>query len=133
MWFRYKSRMTVRVKANRTSEYSNNMGCRHCNTNEIESQEYLENCEGIKTLKGILNMSNPREHITFWRGDGGKETKPKARRAERWKIRCGSATSFKGKTQAAVVLGTPGICDNSSPDCRLKNNKNIDIKKSINI
>ena len=41
VWFGYRSKMTVRVKANRSSEYRNNIGRRHCNTNKIESQEHL--------------------------------------------------------------------------------------------
>ena len=97
MWFRYKSKMTVRVKANRTSEYSNNMGCRHCNTNEIESQEYLENCEGIKTLKGRLNMSNPREHITFWRMMSKKMKELK--KVKRWRKRNKTESAEGGEVE----------------------------------
>ena len=43
VWFRYKSKMTGRVKENRSSEYRDNMGCNHsnCNTNEIESQGHF--------------------------------------------------------------------------------------------
>ena len=40
VWFRYRSKMTVRVKANRSSEFRNNMGCRQCKSDEVESQAH---------------------------------------------------------------------------------------------
>ena len=33
VWIRYRSKMTVGIKANRSSDYRNNIGCRHWYTN----------------------------------------------------------------------------------------------------
>ena len=41
VWFRYRSRMTVRIKANIYSEFRNNMGCKHCYMDLVEFQEHL--------------------------------------------------------------------------------------------
>ena len=62
VWFRYGSRMTVRVKANRSSAFRN---CRHCNTDESESQKHLETYQGTKGVRRRLNMTNPREFLIF--------------------------------------------------------------------
>ena len=57
--------MTVRVKANRSSEFINNMGCRQCKSEEVESQEHLETCAGTKDLRKNLDMTN--DYMIFWR------------------------------------------------------------------
>ena len=67
VWFRYRSKMTVRVKANRSSEFRNNMGCRHCNTDEVESQAHLETCAGTKDMRKDLDMTKENDHMIFWR------------------------------------------------------------------
>ena len=59
--------MTVRIKANKSSEFRSNMGCRHCNTDEIEFQEHLEVCTGTKDLRVNLKMNVPNKHSIFWR------------------------------------------------------------------
>ena len=48
IWFRQRSRMTLRIKANRSSVFKNQMGCRYCEEDiRIETQEHLEKCEGF--------------------------------------------------------------------------------------
>ena len=45
-WFRRRSRMTLRIKANRSSVFTGNMGCRYYEEDvRIESQEHLEQCK----------------------------------------------------------------------------------------
>ena len=43
--------MTIRVKANRSSEFETNMDYRDCNTKEEESQDYLESFKGTEDLR----------------------------------------------------------------------------------
>ena len=46
--FRQRSRMTLRIKANRSSVFTGNMGCIYCEEDiRIENQEHLEQCEGF--------------------------------------------------------------------------------------
>ena len=47
IWFGRRSRMTLRIKANRSSVFRVNMGCRYCKTDLIENQEQLETCTGF--------------------------------------------------------------------------------------
>ena len=46
LWFRYRSRMTVRIEADNSSTFRNNMDCRHFDTIKIDSQEHLKTCTG---------------------------------------------------------------------------------------
>ena len=42
IWFRPRSRMTLRIKDNRFSVFTRNMGCRYCEDDiRIENQEHL--------------------------------------------------------------------------------------------
>ena len=38
-WFRMRSRMTLRIKANRSAAFRDDVGCRQCNTGSTETQE----------------------------------------------------------------------------------------------
>ena len=38
IWFIYRSRVTVRVKTNRSSAFRDNVDCRHCDSGEIGIQ-----------------------------------------------------------------------------------------------
>ena len=53
VWFGYRSKITVIVKDKISSEFRNNMGCRHCNTEEVESQAHLERSTGTKDMKNL--------------------------------------------------------------------------------
>ena len=67
VWFRYRSKMTVRVKANRSTEFRNNMGCRHCDTDKVESQAHLETWTGTHDMRKDLNLNIEKDHMVFWR------------------------------------------------------------------
>ena len=41
-WFRERRRMTVRVKAKRSSAFRDDMTCIHCESDDIESLEHME-------------------------------------------------------------------------------------------
>ena len=69
VWFRYRSKMTIRVKGNRTSAFRDNMDCRHCDTKEEETQEHLEVCKGTEDLRQDIDMNLNIEHdkMVFWK------------------------------------------------------------------
>ena len=68
IWFRQRSRMTVRIKANRSSQFKNKMGCRYCDEDvRVETQEHLEVCEGFTYEQRNLNMNEERGKLIFWR------------------------------------------------------------------
>ena len=68
IWFRQRSRMTLRVKANRSSVFKNQMGCRYCEEDiRIETQEHLEKCEGFLHEQRNLNMDEEKGKLIFWR------------------------------------------------------------------
>ena len=49
--------MTVRVKENRSSEFKKHMSCRHCDTDEVESQPHLEISTGTQVMRRDLNTN----------------------------------------------------------------------------
>jgi len=68
IWFRQRSRMTVRIKANRSSQFKNQMGCRYCDEDiRVETQEHLELCEGFSHEQRNLDMNEERGKLIFWR------------------------------------------------------------------
>merc|ERR1711892_259207 len=68
IWFRQRSRMTVRIKANRSSQFKNQMGCRYCDEDvRIETQEHLEMCAGFLHEQRNLNMTEEKGKLIFWR------------------------------------------------------------------
>ena len=56
IWFRRRSRMTLRIKANRSSVFTGDMGCRYCERDLIENQEHLENCTGFAHKQRGLDL-----------------------------------------------------------------------------
>ena len=68
IWFRQRSRMTLRIKANRSSAFRGNMGCRYCEEDiRIETQEHLEQCEGFSYEQRGLNLTEEMGKQIFWR------------------------------------------------------------------
>ena len=68
IWFRQRSRMTLRIKANRSSVFTDQMGCRYCEEDvRIETQEHLEKCEGFTHEQRNLNMDEEKGKLIFWR------------------------------------------------------------------
>ena len=65
-WFRMQSRMTLRIKANRSSMFRGDMGCRHCNTDIVENQEHLEVCMGLTHEQRGLNLNEEQSKQIFW-------------------------------------------------------------------
>ena len=63
MW----SRMTLRIKANRTSIFRGDMGCRYCKTDLNENQERLESCPGHAPEQRCLNLNFEQGKQIFWR------------------------------------------------------------------
>ena len=70
-WFRRRSRMTLRIKANRSSVFTGNMGCRYCEEDiRIETQEHLEQCEGFHHEQRGLDLTQEMGKQIFWRRMG---------------------------------------------------------------
>ena len=60
--------MTLRIKANRSSVFTGNMGCRHCEEDiRIETQEQLEQCEGFHHKQRGLDLTQEMGKQIFWR------------------------------------------------------------------
>ena len=57
IWFRMRSRMTLRIKANRSSMFRGDMGCRYCNTDLNEYKEHQEICPGLAQEQRGLNLN----------------------------------------------------------------------------
>ena len=76
IWFRQWSRMTLRIKANRSSAFRGNMGCIYCEEDiRIENQEHMEQCEGfnyeqrgldLTEVMGKLFILNKTEDFKFY-------------------------------------------------------------------
>ena len=67
IWFRQSSLMTLRIKANMSSAFRGNMGCRYCGEDIIiENQEHLEQCEGFKYEQRGLNLIEEMGKQIFW-------------------------------------------------------------------
>ena len=67
IWFRQRSRMTLRIKANRSSAFRGQMGCRYCEEDiRIENQEHLEKCDGFKYEQRGLNLNEEIGKQIFW-------------------------------------------------------------------
>ena len=69
LWFRYRIEITVTFKANRSSEFRNNMGCSDWDTDKVESQAHLETCTGTQDMQKDLNLNIKQYHMVFWRRD----------------------------------------------------------------
>ena len=68
IWFRQRSRMTLRIKANRSSAFRAKMGCRYCDEDiRIENQEHLEKCDGFNYEHRGLNLNEEIGKQIFWR------------------------------------------------------------------
>ena len=68
IWFCRRSRMTLRIKANRSSVFYGNMGCRYCEEDiRIENQEHLEQCEGFSYEQRGLDLTEEMGKQIFWR------------------------------------------------------------------
>ena len=63
VWFRYRRKMTRRVKGNRTSVFRDDMDCRHCDTKE----EHLEVCKGTEDIRKDIDMNIEHDKMMFWR------------------------------------------------------------------
>ena len=60
--------MTLRIKANRSSAFRGQMGCRYCDEDvRIENQEHLEKCDGFKYEQRGLNLNEEIGKQIFWR------------------------------------------------------------------
>ena len=60
--------MTLRIKANRSSVFTGNMGCRYCEEDiRIETQEHLEQCEGFHHEQRGLDLTQEMGKQIFWR------------------------------------------------------------------
>ena len=58
--------MTLRIKANRSSVFTGNMGCRYCDI-RMENQEQLEQCEGFNYEQRGLDLTEEMGKQIFWR------------------------------------------------------------------
>ena len=57
-WFKFRCKTTNNIQGNTTSNFRKNMQCRHCNSGEDETQEYLEKYEFTKVMRRTLNLEN---------------------------------------------------------------------------
>ena len=58
--------MTLRIKANRSSMFRGDMGCRNCNTKIYETQEHLQVCPGLAHEQRGLNIDREQGKLIFW-------------------------------------------------------------------
>ena len=68
--FRVRSRITLRIKANRSSVFREDMACRHCTSAETESQEHIETCTGRQIEQWGLYLYTFSGKVIFWRWMG---------------------------------------------------------------
>ena len=47
IWIRYRARAIKGVKANHKRSWKDNLECRFCNNNILETREHLEECSGL--------------------------------------------------------------------------------------
>ena len=71
IWIRYRARCIPEVKVNVKGSHKGNLKCRFCTSNESESQEHLEVCEGTeRERRGLPDIMEGRgdwrELLKFW-------------------------------------------------------------------
>ena len=71
--FRMRSSMTLTAK--RSSMFSGDMGCRHCETEADETQEHLEICTGLSHEQRGLNMVEEKGKLILTNEDNLEELK----------------------------------------------------------
>ena len=98
--------MTLRIKANRSSVFTGNMGCRYCEEDIFENQEHLEQCEGFTHEQRGLDLTQEMGKQIFWRS-----MEPKLKKLDdedkyialKEKLRLKKAEKTFKKTQPAVI------------------------------
>ena len=63
LWFRYRCQIIDNIKGNRSSQWRNDMECRHCTSGEHETQDHLKDAATSKqnnknAQSNILETSN---------------------------------------------------------------------------
>ena len=67
LWFRYRCQIIDNIKGNRSSQWRNDMECRHCTSGEHETQDHLERCSFFKTKREGLDLTIRIHKVIFWR------------------------------------------------------------------
>ena len=67
LWFRYRCQIIDNIKGNRSSQWRNDMECRHCTSGEHETQDHLERCSFFKTKREGLDLTIRMHKLIFWR------------------------------------------------------------------
>ena len=67
LWFRYRCQIIDNIKGNRSSQWRNDMACRHCTSGENETQDHLERCSYFNTKREGLDLTIRMQKVIFWR------------------------------------------------------------------
>ena len=67
IWIRYRARAIKGVKANHKRSWKDNLECRFCNNNILETQEHLEECSGLSWERRNLKMDTEGGKVTFFK------------------------------------------------------------------
>ena len=67
IWIRYRARAIRGIKANCKRSWRNNLECRFCDANILETQEHIEECRGLSWERRNLRMDTEGGKITFFR------------------------------------------------------------------
>ena len=70
-------RSSMTLTANRSSMFSGDMGCRHCDTEADETQKNLEICTGLSHEQRGLNMVEEKGKLILTNEDNLEELKKK--------------------------------------------------------
>ena len=67
IWIRYRGRAIRGVKANCKRSWANNLECRFCTENILETQEHLEECRELSFERRGLRMDTEGGKVMFFR------------------------------------------------------------------
>ena len=67
LWFRFRCQIIENIKGNRSSQWRDNIECRHCTTGEHESPDHLERCIFFRKHREGLTLTIRMHKLIFWR------------------------------------------------------------------
>ena len=65
--FRYRCQIIENIKGNRSSQWRNNMECKHCTTGDNETQDHLEKCTFFSKHRDGLDLTTRMHKLILWR------------------------------------------------------------------
>ena len=69
LWFRYRCQIIENIKGNRSSQWRNKMGRRHCTSGEYETQDHLEKWTFSNKYREGLDLAIRDHKLMFWMGN----------------------------------------------------------------